>query len=153
MEVMNMASSIKNEISKDFLHIHDDFDSFLCRKMLKKRFDVFEPASFHPKIEVLDKKDIILVKAEIPGINKKDIKVSFERGNLIIQGEIKKEEEKKEQGYYYSERSYGSFSRTIPLPSEIDEKSEKVDYKDGILDLRISKVKTLKLRHKEIEVK
>ena len=69
-----------------------------------------------PAVDMFDKAEEIVVKAEVPGIDKKNIKISVSDNVLTIKGEMKKEEEVKEEDYYYSERSYGSFSRSLTLP-------------------------------------
>lgn len=72
-----------------------------------------------PRVDLFEEKDEIVVKAELPGIEKDDVEVKLTDHTLIIKGEKKKAEEVKEQNYYRSERSYGSFLRTLDLPKEV----------------------------------
>ena len=108
-----------------------------------------------PAIDVQDKKDKLLVKAELPGMEKDDINITVEDNYLLIKGEKKVEEEKenKEKGYYHRECTYGSFQRAINLPREVD--TEKIDasYKNGVLKLTLPKKEEAKPKHIDIDIK
>ncbi len=95
----------------------------------------------------------LVVKVELPGMTEKDVDISITRNMLTISGEKKQEKEATEKGWYRMERQYGSFSRTIPLPYEID--SEKVDavYKNGVLTIRMPKLAAAQKASKTIQVK
>lgn len=147
-----MADLVRFEPLRGLLDIRDAFDRLFERSMLDKKLDISEKLMFAPKIEIHDKKKEILVKAELPGIEKNDVEVTVEQGNLVIKGESKKEEEKEEKGYYYSERSYGSFFRSIALPTEIEEEKIKAAYKDGILTITLPKSVKAKEKGKAITV-
>ncbi|MPZ78341.1 MAG: Hsp20 family protein [Deltaproteobacteria bacterium] len=101
-------------------------------------------------IDVYDEKDVIVAKAELPGIAKDEISVNVADHSLTIRGEKKKDEEVKEENYRYSERSYGSFMRTIELPAEVQTEKSKARFKDGILEVRLPK--TEEAKKKEITV-
>ena len=92
-----------------------------------------------PNIDLYDDKEDLVVRAEIPGANEKDIDVSLEDGILSIKGERKLENEDKKDSYYRIERSYGSFSRSFRLPVKVKTNDAKASYKDGILEIRIPK--------------
>ncbi len=104
-----------------------------------------------PNIDIYEKKDEFVVKAELPGVDKKDIDLTISHDNLTLKGEIKKEKEVKEEDYYACERSYGTFKRTIPLPHEIDSEKAKADYKNGVLEVILPKKEGAKA--KEIKLK
>jgi HSP20 family protein len=106
---------------------------------------------WNPPIEMIDKKDKYVLKAEVPGICADDIDVSIVGNNLIVRGEKRAETETKEEDYYYKERSYGSFYRSIPLPSEVDEQKIEANYEDGVLEIEIPKA--VKATPKKISVK
>jgi HSP20 family protein len=91
------------------------------------------------------------VKAELPGIDPKEIDISIRGDMLTIRGERKKEEEKKGENYHRVERSYGSFSRCVRLPAEVDPNKVDAKYKDGILKIEMAKTK--EAATKKIEVK
>jgi HSP20 family protein len=115
-----------------------------------RRFKTIE--EFSPVIDMYDNKDEIVVKAEIPGMKKEDVHVSITEDSISIKGEMKKEEEVKEDDYYYSERSFGSFSRTLNLPSKI--KSNKVDakFENGLLEIHMPKAEESKPKEVEISL-
>lgn len=99
----------------------------------------FEGAMWEPAIDLIDQKDKLVAKVELPGVDKKDVKISLTENNLTIQGEIKKEEETKKENYYYRERAYGNYARTISLPTEIDKDKISAKFKNGILEVTMPK--------------
>ena len=90
-----------------------------------------------PAIEVFERDNKLIVRAELPGCNKDDIKVELTDDGLIIQGERKQEHEERQEGYYRTERSYGNFFRLIPLPSEVTEDQINATFNNGILELTV----------------
>jgi HSP20 family protein len=104
-----------------------------------------------PAVDVYEEGDEIVVKAEIPGMSKEDIEVNLSDSVLTLTGEKKKEEEIKEHDYYRCERSFGSFSRTIQLPSEVKADQAKATFKDGVLEVHLPK--TEEAKQKAIKVK
>jgi len=104
-----------------------------------------------PSIDVYEEKDSVVVKAELPGMTKEDIEVNLAGENLTIKGEKKEDKEVKEDNYYRRERSYGSFMRTVALPSEVKSDDIKASFKDGILEIRMPK--TEEAKKKTISVK
>ena len=110
--------------------------------------EVAEVQVWAPRVDVYEKDDKIIVEAEIPGAKKEDIEVKIKENNVIIKGEVKKDEEKKEDNFYRRERFYGKFERVIPLPVEVKAEEAKAKIEDGILKLEIPKVQA----EKEIKV-
>ncbi|MBS4015394.1 MAG: Hsp20/alpha crystallin family protein, partial [Candidatus Latescibacteria bacterium] len=88
--------------------------------------------------------DHIIVRAEVPGVDKKNMTISISEDELTIKGEVKREHEVTEKDYYHCERTYGSFSRTIVLPTTVDKDKSKASYKDGILEITLPKTETAK---------
>jgi len=113
------------------------------------RSEGMEPTS--PTVDFYEEKDDIVVKAELPGIDKNNVEVNLTDHTLTIKGEKKKEEEVKEKNYYRSERSYGSFVRTLELPTDVHADKVKATFKNGILEVRLPK--TEEAKKKEIKVK
>ncbi len=99
----------------------------------------FEGAMWAPAVDLIDQKDKIVAKVELPGVEKKDVKISLTDNSLTIQGEIKKEEETKKEDYYYRERAYGNYSRTITLPAEVDKDKIIAKFNNGILEITLPK--------------
>ena len=106
-----------------------------------------------PAIDVFEKGDKFIVKAEVPGIKEDDIHVSVEGDMLNIKGEKKTESEVKEEDYYRSERSYGSFFRSIALPSTVDAGKIEADYDNGVLEITIPKKPEVKPKKVAIKKK
>ena len=92
-----------------------------------------------PAMDVYEEKDEVVVKAEVPGLSKEDLEVTLTESTLTLKGEKKKEEEIKEEHFYRSERSSGSFARSIELPSEVKTDQAKASFKNGILEIRLPK--------------
>ncbi len=96
-----------------------------------------EQGVWAPTIEVKQQGDNLRVCAELPGLNKDDVKVEITDQGLVLQGERKREHEQKNEGYYRSERSYGQFYRLIPLPEDAKVDQAKAQFNNGILDITI----------------
>ena len=105
------------------------------------RFPVFQEemqGSWNPAVDVLEEKDRIFVKVEAPGVDEKDLKVTFEDGLLTVSGE-RQFERKDDRNYHRIERAYGSFTRTFSLPRSVDASQIVADYRNGILEISIPK--------------
>ena len=96
-------------------------------------------ADWTPSADVSETDAAYLIKAEIPGVNKEDVKVTVQDGTLTLQGERKMEKEEKGKKFHRIERSYGSFLRSFRIPEDADENSVKAEFKDGILNVTIAK--------------
>ena len=105
-----------------------------------------------PAIDVLDDKDKLTVKAELPGFKREDLDVSVHQDNLIISGERKSDEEKKDGEFYRSERFYGKFHRSIPLPTTVDTGKIQAKYRDGLLTVTLPKSEHAKAKQIEVAV-
>ena len=106
-----------------------------------------------PAIEVFEKEDRFVVKAELPGMREEDIDVSVVGDTLTIKGERKAESEVKEEDYYCCERSYGSFSRSIAVPSNVDAKKIEASYEDGVLEVSLPKAPEVKPKKISVSTK
>jgi HSP20 family protein len=129
----------------------------MAREM-EEAFGRFFPAwseergqAWMPAVDMIDEKEEIVVKADLPGLDQKDIEVTVQDGTLIIRGERKEEKEEKKEDYYYAERSYGSFMRSLSLPKGVDAEKVKATFKKGVLEVHLPKAKEAK--GKTIEVK
>ena len=109
-----------------------------------------EMTTFDPKIEVAENTKNIVVTAEIPGLDANDIDLEISpSGYLTISGEKRHETEKATDGGYFSEISYGSFSRTVPLPWKLDYAKVDADYNNGVLTVAIPKMAEAKADKKQ----
>ena len=106
-----------------------------------------------PAVDIAEHDDQFVVKAELPGVNKDDVKITLENNILTIHGEKKQEKETKKENYHRVERSYGSFQRSFTLPTTV--KSNKIDasYKDGVLQISLPKAEEAKPKQIEVKVK
>jgi len=104
-----------------------------------------------PSVDIFEDKGDVVVRAEMPGIKKEDIDITLTEDAITISGEKKMEEEVKKKDFYRRESSYGSFSRTFTLPSEVQTDKVKSILKDGVLEIRIPR--TEEAKKKEIKIK
>lgn len=95
-----------------------------------------ELALWSPAVEVSERDGKLEIRADLPGVNEKDVKVEVTDDGLIIQGERKREHEERREGYYRSERSYGQFYRVIPLPEGANVDQARAEFRNG--ELRVS---------------
>jgi len=122
------------------------WDSFFGERPLARAWE----REWAPSLDVSETKDNFVVKAEVPGIDAKDIDISLTGDVLTIKGEKKQEKEEKEEDYHLVERSYGAFSRSIRLPAEVESTKIKASYKNGIL--RVTLPKSEKVKAKEVRI-
>ena len=101
--------------------------------------DDVQMRSWHPVVDLFEKDDNYVVKAELPGLNKEDITIDIEDRILTLKGERKYENEVKEDNYYRRERSYGKFQRAFRLPADVDPDNVKAEFKDGVLKIEVPK--------------
>lgn len=113
-----------------------------------------ETSTFDPKIEVAENNKNIVVTAEIPGLEASDINLEISpSGYLTISGEKRHEKEGKTDGGYFSEISYGSFSRTVPLPWKLDYNKVTADCSNGVLTVAIPKIASIDDKKQKIDIK
>ena len=135
-----------NSIRSDFEKLFVDVVPVSIRRLWG-----MEPGVTEPSVDVIEKNDMIMVKAEVPGISKDDLKLEVHDNKLTIKGEHKTEKEEKKENYYRKEISFGSFYRCVELPSEVANDSASATLKDGILEVSLKKIAPSKPI--EIEVK
>jgi HSP20 family protein len=105
-----------------------------------------------PTVDVVQDKDAVYVKAELPGMKKEDIDITFQDGILTLCGERKQEAEVKEGESYRSERFFGKFHRTVSLPTKVDAEKISATYKDGILTVALPKAAEVKAKQIDVTV-
>ncbi len=106
-----------------------------------------------PLLDIQDKKDKYIIKAEISEIDPKNVDISAEGHTLTIKGDRKLDEETKKEDYYLCERCYGSFQRTVTLPAEVDATKAKASYKDGVLTITLPKSMEKAAKQIKVDVK
>ena len=127
--------------------LRDEIDRFFESPLTRTS----EFLGWTPAFDVYEEKDNYVVKAELPGMKKEDINVSFQGGELVISGERKSETKSQEAEVFRAERYFGKFQRAVSLPTAISAKDIRAEYKDGVLTVTIPKSEEAK--PKQIEVK
>jgi HSP20 family protein len=94
-------------------------------------------ALWSPHLEMFERDGKLIVTADLPGVRKEDVKVEVDEDAITLQGQRRQEQTSREQGYYRSERSYGSFYRTIPLPEGADPSTASATFRDGVLEIAL----------------
>lgn len=144
-----MSNLTRWEPMRDMVTMRDFVDRFFnepffSRRSLLDRFDA-------PAMDMYETENEIVVKAALPGVKSDDIQISVTGDVLSIRGEVKKDEEVKNADYQMRERSYGAFSRSIPLPTPIVADRAKAEFENGVLTLTLPKAE--EVRPKTIAVK
>ncbi|MDQ7797921.1 MAG: Hsp20/alpha crystallin family protein [Candidatus Edwardsbacteria bacterium] len=106
-----------------------------------------------PVMDIEETKDDIIIKAEIPGMTKEDVKIQVSGDIITISGERKREEETRDKTYHRIERSYGQFQRMITLPGEVQSAKAKASYENGVLTIKLPKSEEVKPKEISIDVK
>lgn len=104
-----------------------------------------------PKVDVIDRDAEVVVKAELPGVDKKDIDLSVTRNTVTIKGTTSHEEKEEKGDYYRCELSRGSYQRTVMLPADVAEDKAKAKFKDGVLELTLPKLEKAKRQTVKID--
>ncbi len=144
------------------------WDPFRDLLTLQERMNkLFEESLFHsgrekedlttgrwsPSVDVMESEHEIVIKAELPGIELKDVEVLMKDNILTLRGERKFEKEEEKEDYHRIERAYGAFQRVFTLPASVEQDKVKAKMKDGILEIRLPKAKKELPKKVEIEVK
>jgi HSP20 family protein len=127
------------------------FDEFFRGDVLGD--ESFFARDWTPAVDVVENNDNYILRAELPGMNKDDVKITLENNLLTIRGEKKNESEKKEGNYHRVERSYGSFERSFTIPGTIKADHIDAQYKEGVLTLTLPKAEEAKLKLIDVKVK
>ena len=106
--------------------------------------------SWSPAVDIYETDSEIMVQAELPGIDRKDIALQLENNVLTLKGDRRFEKETKQENYHRIERSYGGFSRAFTIPTIVDEDKIRADYRDGILKIALPKKEQVKAKQIKI---
>ena len=126
----------------DMERLFEEFEGFRFPSLFGREFFPFtrelEHVGWVPEIEVLRTNGEFMVRADLPGMKKENVEGEINDNVLTLSGERKEEKEEKQEGYYRSERSYGTFYRQIPLPAGAKTDTAKAEFKDGVLEIRLA---------------
>jgi HSP20 family protein len=144
---------VRWEPFRDLMTTQREFD-----RLFKEAFNPFfgendlSTRTWAPPVDIFEDENDIVLKAELPGVDPKDVEVKVEDNTLYLKGERKFEKEVKEENYHRVERSYGSFARSFSLPNSINAEKVKAEYKDGLLTLTLPKREEAKPKTIKIDV-
>jgi HSP20 family protein len=141
-----------SDLASEFVNMQREIDKMFDR-FRGGISDDSNSSAFMPVVDIVERKDDYLVKVELPGVNKNDVKITIQNDILTIRGEKKLEKETKDENYHRVERSYGTFQRSFTLPSSV--KSDKIDatYDNGVLSISLPKAEEAKPKEIEVKVK
>ena len=127
--------SFMRRFSEEMDRLFEDFGfgGSLTSPSFQREFE--QLSAWSPQTEVFQRGNELVVQADLPGMTKDDINVDIEDGQIIIRGERQNSREQTEEGFYRTERSYGSFYRSIPLPEGTDAEAAKADFRNGVLEI------------------
>ncbi len=140
------------EMRRDMERLFGEFFEPLPRRRRRWWGKPVEGGVIVPNIEMFDRKDEVVVRVELPGVEKKDIDLTITENNLTIKGEVRRAEEVPEEDFYITELTYGNFARTISLPAEVDSSRAKATYRNGILEIVLPKKEEAKPQEIKVEV-
>jgi HSP20 family protein len=124
----------------------------LAREMDRGFHAGLESSIWAPVVEIKEEAGVFRVTAELPGVKAEDVKVHVTADAAILEGERKREKEEKREGFYLSERSYGSFYRALPLPKGADPDKASATFSNGVLEIAIP-VPEPKANSREVPIK
>jgi HSP20 family protein len=137
----------------------DPFQEMLnLRRTVDRLFDnvspdqEWQPTQWGLAVDVVENKDDFIVKASIPGVNPDDLDISYTDDTLTIKGEIKSDNEYKENQYHLRERRYGTFTRSISLPTKIKGDAIEASYQNGVVTMHLPKTEQVKPKRIAIKV-
>lgn len=144
--------TLRSEIDRLF----DDFGAGLWRQPLSRRMqDLFPAGSWavSPATELVECDGEYRITAELPGMTAEDVEIKLSDGTITIRGEKSEEKKEEKEDYLVSERRYGEFQRTLPLPSGIDADAVAASYANGVLTVTLPKSAEAKQKERKIEIK
>jgi HSP20 family protein len=139
-------------LGRDRVGVHDDvdrlFDSFFSRAAVRGDLQ----AIFTPTVDIEETADEFVLRADLPGVSQKDVKVSLMGDTLTLRGERKNENVQKDVNHYHRvERTYGAFERSFTFGTPLRNEGVKASYKDGVLEVRVPKAEEAKLREIQVQ--
>jgi HSP20 family protein len=139
---------------EDLANLHEEMERLFGRALTPWRHLAGNgKGAWTPSVDIVEEKDRILVRADLPGVKQDDIEAEVSDGVLTIRGERKSETESKEGKVYRMERSYGSFLRSFTLPAGVDEGSVQATYKNGVLEITLPRREEARAKKVKVEVK
>jgi HSP20 family protein len=162
MKIKNLLPAVQKPMGRD-----DNHPFYSLQSQMNSLFDDFFTGfngmpralatggfgAFSPSVDVKESDKDFTVRAELPGVEEKDIEVTVTNDAVTIKGEKKEEKEDKGKNYYYMERSYGSFNRIIHLATETESGKAEASFKNGVLNITIPKSLAAKAKGTKVPIK
>ena len=150
---MDFIRPISRDTLRDLQNMSDRIDRLLAGRNIPSagRDEAMALVDWAPPVDVMETDEEFQIRAELPGVEKKDVKLSVENGVLLISGHREQEKEEKGKRYHKIERAYGNFARSFTVPEAVDAEKVTAEFKNGLLNVRLPKSE--KARPKSIEVK
>lgn len=120
---------------------------------LTEPFGETEASVWAPEIEIFEREGHFIIRADLPGLKKEDVRLEVTENALTIEGERRQEREERKEGFYRTERSYGRFSRTVLLPEGADAEKVTAEFKDGVLEVRLPAPERQRQQRRQIEIR
>jgi len=144
---IDVFTAMKSEMDRVFDRFHHGWPS------LPHLFNVPDSDTLMPILDLKDTGQAIVIEAELPGVDEKDVTLTVKNGVLTLKGEKRQSKEEKGENQYLLERSYGSFMRSVQLPDSIDESKVEARYDKGVLTITAQKRPEAVKAEKRIEIK
>jgi HSP20 family protein len=140
------------EMERDLARLWNRMDQMFGQPLLAAQGEGVTETAWWPRVDITEDEKEYLVKAELPGVKKEEIKVTVRDGNLTLSGERKAEKEEKGRRYHRLERTYGSFERSFTLPGNAEAANITSEFKEGVLSVHLPKVPGATARAIEVKV-
>jgi HSP20 family protein len=144
------------QFTDDMERMFEEFSRFRLAPYFERDFDFpawteFQMPEWSPQIEITQNNGQFTVHADLPGMKKEDINVEVMDDSLVISGERRKESKEEDEGFYKTERSYGGFYRSIPLPEGADTDNATATFRDGVLQITLA-VPAREVKGRKLEI-
>lgn len=140
---------------QDLLSLQERMNKLFEDSMVRSTSKIGEPSqgTWTPVVDILEKEDAIILKAELPGVLLEDVDLQIKDDVLVLKGERRFEKDAKKENYHRVERSYGIFSRSFTLPGIVDQAGISAKLKDGILEVKLPKARAIDSKPIPIEIR
>jgi HSP20 family protein len=134
---------------EDFDRMLTEWPAFGAGRMIAP---IFGRAAMMPSVDVWETDSDVMIRADLPGVEPDNVEIFTTEDAVRIRGEMRKEEEQKERGFYRVERCYGIFDRTVPLPTEIQADQAKATFRNGVLEITLPKTQQAKEKMRKVPI-
>ena len=145
-----MALTKWNPLFADLAATRDRFNRLFGRDDLWETEGVTTGGEWLPTVDIVENDHVLTVKAELPGLEAKDVAVTIDNNVLTLKGERRLDKEVKKENYHRLERAYGTFARSFALPAFVDAEKVRAEFKNGLLTISIPKKENAKTRAVEV---